>query len=110
MNIVGTITCSFFLFTAKGQSSKNTMAIINKDTTQQIVEIACGQCQFHMPGKGCDLAIRKNGKCYFVKDAGIDDFGDAHGKNGFCNSIRKATVTGHVKHNSYYVKKIILFP
>jgi hypothetical protein len=60
------------------------------------VEASCGQCQFKMAGKGCTLAVRIDGKAYFVNKAHIDDFGDAHGKMGFCNAIRKAKVQGEV--------------
>jgi hypothetical protein len=60
------------------------------------VEASCGQCQFKMAGKGCTLAVRIDGKAYFVDKAHIDDFGDAHGKMGFCNAIRKAKVQGEV--------------
>jgi hypothetical protein len=60
------------------------------------VEASCGQCQFKMAGKGCTLAVRIDGKAYFVDKAHIDDFGDAHGKMGFCNAIRKAKVQGKV--------------
>ena len=40
------------------------------------VEASCGQCQFKMAGKGCTLAVRIDGKAYFVDKAHIDDFGD----------------------------------
>jgi hypothetical protein len=30
------------------------------------VEAACGQCQFEMEGYGCELAVRIDGKPYFV--------------------------------------------
>ena len=60
------------------------------------VEASCGQCQFKMTGKGCTLAIRINGKSYFVEKADIDEFGDAHAKEGFCNAIRKAKVQGEI--------------
>ena len=61
-----------------------------------VVEASCGECQFKMKGKGCSLAIKLNGKNYFVTNANIDDYGDAHEKKGFCNSIRKAKVQGEV--------------
>lgn len=60
------------------------------------VEASCGQCQFKMAGKGCTLAVRIEGKTYFVEKADIDDFGDAHDKEGFCNAIRKAKVQGEI--------------
>lgn len=61
-----------------------------------IVEASCGQCQFKMAGKGCTLAVRMDGKSFFVDKAKIDDFGDAHSKMGFCNAIRKAKVQGDI--------------
>jgi hypothetical protein len=60
------------------------------------VKASCGECQFKMKGKGCTLAIKLDGKNFFVANANIDDYGDAHEKKGFCNSIRKAIVQGEV--------------
>jgi hypothetical protein len=40
-----------------------------KETAKiQIVEASCGQCQFGMKENGCDLAVRIEGKSYFVKE------------------------------------------
>lgn len=61
-----------------------------------IVEASCGQCKFKMKGKGCTLAVRINGKSYFVDKSDIEAYGDAHAKMGFCNAIRKAKVQGEV--------------
>ena len=66
-----------------------------------LVEASCGECQFHMTGKGCDLAIRYEGKTYFVDGTTIDDHGDAHGADGFCEAIRKAEVQGEVKDGRF---------
>ena len=60
----------------------------------EIVEASCGECQFGMPGDGCNLAIRWEGQVFFVDGTGIDDHGDAHAESGFCNSIRPARVSG----------------
>jgi hypothetical protein len=62
----------------------------------QVVEAACGQCRFGLKGKGCSLAIRMNGKAYFVDGTDIDSHGDAHADDGFCNAIRKAEVQGEL--------------
>lgn len=67
----------------------------------QIVETACGECQFGMKGNGCDLAVRIDGKAYFVDGTTIDQHGDAHAKDGFCNAIRKASVTGKIENNRF---------
>jgi hypothetical protein len=66
-----------------------------------IVEASCGECQFGMKGKSCDLAVRIEGKSYFVDGTSIHDHGDAHAEDGFCNAIRKATVTGEIVNNRF---------
>ncbi|WP_406845239.1 DUF6370 family protein [Flavobacterium soyae] len=86
-----------FLFigiAAQAQDKK----IINKPT---IVEASCGECQFGMKGKSCDLAVRIDGKTYFVDGTTIHDHGDAHAEDGFCNAIRKASVTGTIEKNRF---------
>ena len=69
----------------------------------QIVDAACGQCQFGMEGHGCELAIRIKGKSYFVDGTSIDSHGDAHADDGFCAAIRKAAVVGEIKDNRFVV-------
>ncbi|KQR72816.1 glutaminyl-tRNA synthetase [Pedobacter sp. Leaf176] len=81
-----------------------------KVITKQSVDIACGECQFKMKGKDCELAVKIDGKFYFVDGKGIDDFGDAHGEHGFCNAIRKAEVTGEIVNNRFKAKEIKLLP
>ncbi len=79
--------------------------------TNKVVEIACGECKFKMDGKSCDLAIRIDGKSYFVDGKTVDDFGDAHDeKHGFCNVIKKAEVTGEIINNRFKAKTITLVP
>ena len=74
------------------------------------VEASCGQCQFDMEGKGCDLAVRIDGKPYYVDGAKMDDHGDAHGDDGMCNCIRKATVTGEIKDGRFVSTSFELLP
>ena len=83
-----------------------------KETTKtQIVETACGQCQFGMKGKaGCDLAVRIDGKSYFVDGTDINKHGDAHAADGFCSAIRKAEVVGEVKNDRFVVSEFKLLP
>jgi hypothetical protein len=77
----------------------------------QIVETSCGQCQFGMKDKkGCDLAVRIDGKSYFVDGSKLDDHGDAHAEDGFCSAIRKAEVVGEVKDNKFVVTSFKLLP
>ena len=76
----------------------------------QVVEASCGQCQFKMDGKSCDLAVRIKGKAYFVDGTNIDDHGDAHAKNGFCEKIRKAEVKGSILNNRFLATHFKLLP
>ena len=77
----------------------------------QIVEASCGQCQFGMKDKkGCDLAVRLDGKAYFVEGTDINKHGDAHAHDGFCSAIRQAEVVGEVKDNKFVVSQFKLLP
>jgi hypothetical protein len=67
----------------------------------RVVEASCGQCNFGLPGESCDLAVRVDGKAYFVDGTGIDEHGDAHAADGLCNAIRKARVEGHVSQGRF---------
>ncbi len=67
----------------------------------RLVEASCGQCNFDLPGDGCDLAVRIDGKAYFVDGTSIDEHGDAHAADGMCNAIRKARVEGDVSEGRF---------
>ena len=97
---------ALFLFSilfANGQDNKEHSKV-------QIVEASCGQCQFGMKEKGCDLAVRIDGKSYFVDGTAIDSHGDAHANDGFCAAIRKAAVVGEIKNNRFVVSSFKLLP
>lgn len=76
----------------------------------QVVEASCGQCNFGLKGKGCTLAVRINGKAWFVEGTAIDDHGDAHAAEGFCNAIRKARVQGQVVNGKFAATWFQLLP
>lgn len=76
----------------------------------QIVEAACGQCQFKMKGHGCDLAVRIEGKSYFVDGTSVDSHGDAHAADGFCATVRKAEVVGSIVDNRFKATSFKLLP
>jgi hypothetical protein len=76
----------------------------------QIVEASCGQCQFKMKGQGCDLAVRIDGKTYFVDGTSIDSHGDAHANDGFCAAVRKAEVVGNIVNNRFIATSFKLLP
>ena len=92
------------LFSATIGAAQQKTAIKKSGQTilsNQTVEASCGQCQFNLEGKSCDLAVRIDGKAYFVDGSDIDDHGDAHAKDGFCQKVRKAVVSGKVVDNRF---------
>ena len=109
---------AFALFLGFASFTANAQTATQSQTAQQstvlkdkVVEIACGECKFKMKGKSCDLAIRIDGKSYFVDGKSVDDFGDAHDeKHGFCNVISHAEVTGEIVNNRFKAKTIKLIP
>ena len=76
--------------------------------TNKVVDVACGECKFGMKGKACDLAVKIDGKSYFVDGAKMDDHGDAHAKDGMCNAVRQATVSGEVVDNRFKATSFVL--
>lgn len=97
---------SFYSLFALSIKAQSTVTKTGKaDTTKKIqtVEASCGQCQFHLPGKGCNLAVRIDGKAYFVDGTTIDEHGDAHAPDGFCEAIKKAEVQGEIINNRFKV-------
>ena len=79
-------------------------------TTPTVVDAACGECLFGLPGKGCDLAVRVDGRSYYVDGVDMDSLGDAHAKDGMCEVIRKAKVTGEVRNGRFMASTFELLP
>lgn len=78
--------------------------------TLRILEAACGECKFGMKGKGCNLAVRMEGKTYFVDGTKIDEHGDAHAEDGFCNMVRRAKVSGQLVNERFVATSFKLLP
>jgi len=73
------------------------LSCTQKNEISKTVDASCGQCQFGLTSqKGCDLAVRIDGKAYFVDGTAINDHGDAHADDGFCEAVRKAAVKGNI--------------
>jgi uncharacterized protein YciI len=75
-----------------------------------VIETACGQCQFDLDGDGCDLAVRIGEHAWFVDGTSIDEHGDAHAEDGFCNAVRQARVSGHVVDGRFQVTAFEMVP
>ena len=97
------IVCLLFISSAFGQKSDPKVSTPDPNKKVQVVETACGECQFKLAGKGCDLAVRIDGKAYFVDGTDIDSHGDAHAEDGFCKAVRTAEVQGNLANNRFKV-------
>jgi hypothetical protein len=101
------IICVLTSFIAQArQIAKKDSIIIGKC----VVDASCGKCRFGISGDDCELAVRINGKAYLVDNAGINNFGDAHAKDGFCNAVRKAEVKGIIVNNRFRAEYFKLLP
>ena len=87
-----------------------TASLAAQEQKSQVVEASCGQCNFGMTGGGCTLAVKIDGKPYFVDGTKIDQHGDAHAADGFCSAIRQAEVTGEVVDNKFRATSFKLLP
>ena len=101
--IIAGIVCMLIGNSLLGQKTDTTVAKPDPNKKVQVVEASCGECQFKLEGKGCDLAVRINGKAYFVDGTEIDSHGDAHASDGFCKAVRKAEVQGELVNNRFKV-------
>ncbi len=99
--LIPVLLLSCFLLPAKAQNQPGKTATPDPNKKLQVVEASCGQCKLGLPGKSCDLAVRIDDKSYFVDGTDINSHGDAHAKDGFCESIRKAEVQGTIINNRF---------
>ncbi len=75
---------------------------INDDgTVKGLVLASCGMCNFGMRNRKCSLAIQINETAFNVKGSKIDDHGDSHANDGFCNAVRVAKVSGKIDKSTF---------
>jgi hypothetical protein len=111
MRTLITLFCiGFFAFAATAQTTVLKTNEPDPSIPIQTVEVSCGKCKLGLSGKTCDMAIRFDGKAYYVDGANIDSFGDAHAHDGMCNAIRMAEVQGQLVDNRYKISYIKVLP
>ena len=70
------------------------------------VLVSCGMCNFMNGDNDCALAIKIGSKVLKVRGVGIDDHGDSHDSDGYCNVIKKTYVEGIVRNNTFLPTKM----
>jgi hypothetical protein len=103
------LSLCFAAFTTSAQTD-TTSKKPDPNKKLETVKVACGQCKLGLSGHGCDLALRINGKAYFIDGTTIDDHGDAHANDGFCKAVREAKVQGEVVGDRFKVTYFELLP
>ena len=83
-------------------------SVSENGTVDGMVLASCGMCNFGMRNKDCSLAIQISYKAYNVKGSDIDDHGDSHAKDGFCNVVRIVKVKGKVKNKKLYANSSLI--
>ena len=110
------LVCVFLTLVACDASTRDRVSVFSVATQiagtieSERLEVSCGQCQFGLQEEGCDLAVRIEGRSYLLDGTSIDDHGDAHSQNGFCNCIREAIVSGELQGDRLVVEKFELLP
>ncbi len=101
-----------FLFISCLLSAQSKRSVGKLNDQKQVLEMeaGCGMCMFGMKDNDCRLALKKNEKTWFVKGTDIDDHGDAHGDDGFCNATHRARVQGTFTGDTLVVSYFELIP
>ena len=104
--VVGLI---FLSACASGPASSRATGRVEKPI---VAEAGCGQCLLGLKSekKGCDLAVRIDGKSYFVDGFNMKDFGDAHANDGMCNVTHPAKVAGEIVNGRFVASSFKLLP
>ena len=70
------------------------------------VMVSCGMCNFMTNDNDCSMAIKVGEGVYNISGVSIDDHGDSHATDGYCNVIKKVYVEGRVSGNRFIPMKM----
>ena len=94
----------------KHTSSESLSGFLEKVPSNNRVEgnvlVSCGMCNFLTGDNDCALAVKIGSRVLKVEGVGIDDHGDSHASDGYCNVIKKKYVEGIVRKNSFLPTKM----
>ena len=91
-------------------SPKTVLGLLEKVPANNRVEgnvlVSCGMCNFLTGDNDCSLAVKIGPRVLKVDGVGIDDHGDSHASDGYCNVIKKKYVEGIVRKNLFLPTKM----
>ena len=94
----------------KHTSSNISSGLLEKIPSNNQIEgnvlISCGMCNFLTNDNDCSLAVKIGSKVLKVRGVGIDDHGNSHASDGYCNVIKKKYVEGIVRNNLFLPTKM----
>ena len=70
------------------------------------VLISCGMCNFFTEDKICSVSVKIGKDVFKVHGVNIDDHGNSHAVDGYCNVIKRAYVNGELKNNKLHAEKV----
>ena len=70
------------------------------------VMVSCGMCNFMTNDNNCSMAIKVGTGVYNVTGVNINDHGDSHAMDGYCNVIKKLYVEGRVSGKNFIPTKM----
>jgi len=95
--------------TAPAASSDFIKTVSKSGKVKGLALASCGMCNFGMINeKDCSLAIKINENVYSVKGTNIDDHGNSHAKDGFCNAVRVAEIEGNIRNGKFESENFVL--
>ena len=83
----------------KKQVNVNTLvtSIPEDGIVEGLMIASCGKCNFGKKDKRCELSVKIGEKLFSVEGTNLNAHGNAHGNEGFCNTVRIARLKGKVK-------------
>ncbi|MFN7140270.1 MAG: DUF6370 family protein [Limisphaerales bacterium] len=102
MKVIVSVLVSGWVLLSSGcsPSVSSTPAAVTLSASSD-VEAACGRCLFGTKEKGCNLAIRWEGKSYGVDGVSIRQFGNPDIEGGLCKKVHQAKVSGHIEKGRF---------
>ena len=90
-----------------GRSAESTTSgggLVASAAAEEIVEVGCAGCMYHMEGiEGCVTAAKIGDTPYLVTGEKLD----AHG-SGLCTGVKQAKVVGQVQDGKFFATQIEL--